>query len=1247
MTYDGHVLHLTAQGRILAYALPALAPDIILSAALSRSGGPGNRICQLAAGARSLFALLDTAVLCWHGPTRTWVPVDTVHFSYAMKLLRTTPEDQGGWIGTNRLVLAVLEDRPFLCELRIARSQLYYQPTAEEGNQESSQPERHDADRYLLTDLLDGRTQWSENLTSGDRPQAGFQFLSLAQSRTRLFAGVGMGEWGGHVAVFEANADEPALISDSLGYPTGLALHPQRPLAVSWSMSHMGSDGVVRLHPEGDVEPTAAYASPEDPPGNYIHAVAYAPDGKLFAVQSIPGASPDGQLVMRNDLQEIVGGSCVLVASLGPLRFPPGPHAVGHASAVAEMLIPRDRLFVLRTSTDHLLAVRDTATETIDEAGTLAAVDACLAEADRTPPVVTAAAAGDFALVRALVAGRAAADRRAEDLGSALHAALANGHWRLAAYLVDTGAPVNHRDLAGQTPLHLATAHEASGVSGALLARGADISARNWQDETPLSAAARLGNHHLVRELLAHGANPNVALDQGHGLTPLHLAIQARDHASVAALIDAGADVNHHDNRYQESPLFAAALAGDEVTVRLLLASGARTAVPPGALAPPITAGPEGLEAAAPRPTVFIARSPERLAEWETAMRPPSPWVTSPLHAAVAAGSARLVDLLLARHMNPDEAVGNERIRPLHVAAAYGHRAVAACLLAHGADPEAADSHGNTALRWAADLEHQPPPPFPVITVDATRQGREATAVLLLEHGADRRGGLSEESDSRWWRAGGWQPLHLAARNGWPRLVTALVRRGANMEAADAHGLTAVHLAAEAGHEEVLHVLRAQGADLAAVSDKSRETALHLVTDPATAKYLLDHGLDPNLPDAKGMVPLHRAVIQRNLAVAMLLIGRGAKVSIARRDGATPLHLAAVFADQEMAALLLANGADPNARDHAGTAPLTMAFLETDDLRYRPWYHEQTEVDSVNSRRLPMATFLLQHGADIHARDNEGLTVLSRVVWEEAVPPDTAVAFLLKAGAQATTADKQGETPLHRAVFALHRETCLALIRAGADVNATATHSVRPIHIAAAASESWQMTELLLNAGAQLDAWTDSGLHPLHKAALADPSDSLAAAPDLPLNVKFLLSKGVDVNLPSRQRAKTALHLACEHNRRVYTAQYLLAHGADMNKPDADGNTPLHLAVTNMRPQIVALLINSGCRRDVRNAAGKTPEDIWRDLPDAKYNRANADRKAVGEPAQSRKTWDAYWNWFRRADYEAIGRLLRGEKTPP
>ncbi len=130
------------------------------------------------------------------------------------------------------------------------------------------------------------------------------------------------------------------------------------------------------------------------------------------------------------------------------------------------------------------------------------------------------------------------------------------------------GAAVDAVDAHEQTPLLRAAGFGQTAVVSALAAAKADVNLFK-NGESALQAAATEGHAGVIRELVKAGARVNGRYDD-HGRTPLLQAVQARRHAAVAALVDAGADVNLADGG-GTTPLATAVAVRDLVLVQSLL----------------------------------------------------------------------------------------------------------------------------------------------------------------------------------------------------------------------------------------------------------------------------------------------------------------------------------------------------------------------------------------------------------------------------------------------------------------------------------------------------------------------------------------------------------------------------------------------------------------------------------------------------------------------------------------------------
>lgn len=95
--------------------------------------------------------------------------------------------------------------------------------------------------------------------------------------------------------------------------------------------------------------------------------------------------------------------------------------------------------------------------------------------------------------------------------------------------------------------------------------------------------------------------------------------------------------------------------------------------------------------------------------------------------------------------------------------------------------------------------------------------------------------------------------------------------------------------------------------------------------DASALQNLIAHGADVNAADADGLTPLYLAALRGDTAAAGTLLAAGAKVDLPDNLGMTPLHAAAFGGRDDVVALLLAHGASANPRDKAGMTPLHYA----------------------------------------------------------------------------------------------------------------------------------------------------------------------------------------------------------------------------------------------------------------------------------------------------------------------------------
>jgi uncharacterized protein len=503
-------------------------------------------------------------------------------------------------------------------------------------------------------------------------------------------------------------------------------------------------------------------------------------------------------------------------------------------------------------------------------------------------------------------------------------------------------------------------------------------------------------------------------------------------------------------------------------------------------------------------------------------------------------------------------------------------------LLKSGADANASQGDGMTALHWAA------------------MNGDVATTEMLLVAGASPRVTT---------RIGAFTPLHLASQAGREAAVPALVKGGAPVDARTATGATALMLAAAAGNAAIINTLSAAGASLDLVETAHGQTALMFAaalgrTDAAAAllsngakadlrsrvvdlaavevpeEVLQDQARQEQRPQAPregggapmpaaarpasapsgipgatrpfkyneligkhgGLTALHFAARQGAAETVSALVEAGADVNnLSAGDRTSPMVIAAVNGHFDLVLYLLAKGADPSLATDAGMTPL-YAVLNV-QWQPRSFYPQPRAHLQQKATYLEVMKALLDKGADPNARTN-------RKIWYTQYNFD-----LLRV-------DDQGATPFWRAAYASDIEAMKLLVGYGADPTLPTSKPA--------------LNDRFRQGGVRsVDESRDHSGMPLVPTAGPDIPPLLAAS-------GAGYGEGFAGN--SHRFAPTGMLAA---------VKYLIEElGTDPNVRDADGNTALHHAASRGDNEMIAYLVSKGADVMKVNRGGQTTVDM-------------------------------------------------------
>jgi ankyrin repeat protein len=319
-------------------------------------------------------------------------------------------------------------------------------------------------------------------------------------------------------------------------------------------------------------------------------------------------------------------------------------------------------------------------------------------------------------------------------------------------------------------------------------------------------------------------------------------------------------------------------------------------------------------------------------AEEEDAKLPPH---TTPLHEAARTGDVEAIARALETHGVGD--INRIEETALHIAAMLGHVAAVKLLLERGADVNANASPGITPLCDArradvvrvlldagATIEPDPVGHSSPLTQACSFDDVESVT-LLLDGGANPNRGDKFRS-----------PLEASSSLA---VVQLLLDRGA-----DAKKGTVLAYVARHCNVEMMELLIARGADVNA-ADHRGHTALFMASkamkgDPIV-ELLLARGADPNVENDLDDTALHMACFRTSVPAVKMLIAAGASVKTKSKRGCTPLHWAALATDRrddsaEVLTLLLEADSGPlHAKDEWGRTPLAITRTANDEEAMR------------------------------------------------------------------------------------------------------------------------------------------------------------------------------------------------------------------------------------------------------------------------------------------------------------------------
>lgn len=406
----------------------------------------------------------------------------------------------------------------------------------------------------------------------------------------------------------------------------------------------------------------------------------------------------------------------------------------------------------------------------------------------------------------------------------------------------------------------------------------------------------------------------------------------------------------------------------------------------------------------------------------------------------------------------------------------------------------------------------------------------------------------------------GVTPLHCAIHQGQEEMVAFLLDNGANGNATNAEGQTAMHIASQMGHRKCMKLLFSERVDLHIVDNNGApclHAAVGTATDESTVPLLVKQKVELDFQNPKtGDTALHLAVQFRRPRIILFLLEKGASIDIANDQGLTPLQLAANTDNCEAISLLLQHCAQVEARSLAGPTA----------LQYAAWKGYWIAFD-----------LLLIGGADINVWNKQGETLLHE---QARYSTNTSlVAKLLDQGANIEARTSQGYTPIQCAAMSGNKAIFQLLLERGAKVDVETAKGETILHLTPPTNQKCiDILKIAIEEGVSAKACTTNGWTPLHQTVYIGTGSVDVTSDKTTDFIQLLLSEGASINdCTSSALAETPLHLATTSPiSRPSLVEFLIKQGAKVDRVNGEGKTALHLAAERGREPIFRILLNSG-----------------------------------------------------------------------
>lgn len=426
----------------------------------------------------------------------------------------------------------------------------------------------------------------------------------------------------------------------------------------------------------------------------------------------------------------------------------------------------------------------------------------------------------------------------------------------------------------------------------------------------------------------------------------------------------------------------------------------------------------------------------------------------------------------------------------------------------------------------------------------------------------------------------GFTALHVAAQEGHIEVMTLLIEQKAKVNAADFHGSTPLHIASQRGNQTAVILLIDNSATVNVV-DNDGNSPLHLCCvngHEECAKVFFfqrKQNVDVNLPNDHGDTALHNAAKWGYVEIVQLLLGNGASPHALNRKKETPLQSAH---NAKVMKLLAAHD-----EEFVHVTPSVEIPRVTSNRARQQEGRKQAQTERrLKNLSLSPGTEKALHPGEFSPHDlevqrliqacNDGdlQMVRFKLGWAEdkeesdGSPCDVQLCHPL---CQCTKCSKIKEQVCQRSILS---------------VDESDWERKTALHVASLRGHR-SIVQLLLKRGASVNIKNKLKQTPLHLACQYNHQDI----------VMLLIEYGARVNCKD-ERGNTPLHFCCSNGHDA-SAAILLFHDAYVNEVNNRGDTPLHNASRWGHPTLVSTLLHHGALSNIKNSAQLTPCQLTQD----------------------------------------------------